>query len=97
MARVMRKDTTDVYRFKLTTTVMQKYWTSDKGYDVEETTSVRYVGYYSNKYQLDPWVPSEGYFKVEHQKLSAVYDEGDSIGLGWETIASKEYQDGERI
>ena len=88
------KDSVDLYRFKVTDTVDQNQ--PHYGYEQIEPNvwqKVEFIGFYANKYKYEPWIPNRGTLKIEHQKLQVVGYLGE---LGWTTIETKTYKDGER-
>ena len=86
-----RRDTTDVYRYKITTTGMTKASRWDPNPSPPEPYErIEYRGYYQTKQSWKPWRGSLQTVKLELQKLEAVIrvDElsGPEPALEWVTI-----------
>lgn len=96
-----KTDTTDVYRYKITT---RGKWLRDhlggrykKGDPYER---IEFRGYYQTKQHWEPWHGAHEYLVVELQKLEPYCygtDENDEFltGLEWKTIRTKTF--GEEI
>lgn len=87
-----KTDTTDVYRYKITT---RGKWLTDhfggryKKGDPYETIEFR--GYYQTKQSWEPWRNAGTYMILELQKLEVVWDDEETAYLGWETIRTKTF------
>ncbi len=93
------KDSVDIYRFKITRKGASKIFRNGEWRYDEDHEEVEFIGFYTNKYKYEPWIPKHGTLKIEHQKLVHSYQEPDwsvEPGIYWETIETKSYKDGER-
>lgn len=97
MARTI-KDHTNIYRFKVTTTVTHKRdgYGQVKG---QEFTDVKLVGPYTTKIAFQSWIDSSAHVKVERQQLRAVLgpemidaNTPEELALEWHTIETKYYE-----
>jgi hypothetical protein len=90
------KDSTDIYRFKVTrkgTTKIYRsgFWQYDGNHE-----EVEFIGFYTSKYKFEPWVPKVGSLKIEHQKLEIETFGSTAPRLEWTTISTKSWFEGER-
>lgn len=95
MASDVRKDTTDVYRYKITKTgLRRKHWDDPELIPYED---ISFRGYYMSKQSWNPWRNRDETVKLELQKLALVLNKnrchsGDTdYVLGWVTIRTKTY------
>lgn len=100
MASDVRKDTTDVYRYKITRTGVRNRDSWDGCYVKGDTfEEISFRGYYMTKQTWVPWVTEGDTLKLELQKLEAFavsWPTHDHIEteLRWVTIRTKIFTQG---